>query len=254
MNYKAILNLAVEAGYATLDIYNSGEFNVEYKTDDSPLTRADIASNTVIAEGLKRLYPELPVISEEGKDINYETRSGWKEFFLVDPLDGTKEFIKRNGEFTINIAFIKDNYPVFGVVYAPVLDVLFYGVEGSGAFRIENGEEREIKCNADFTDGIVAIMSRSHAGDKEKYFFSNYKIKNSISRGSSLKFCMVAEGKADIYYRSGPTMEWDTGAGQAVLESAGGAMLREDGERFHYNKKELLNPGFACYASKELIR
>ncbi len=238
-----MIEIVIEAGKAIMDIYHTDDFGVEMKSDNSPLTKADKASNKVITESLREFYPDIPIISEEEKEIPYENRKNWRRFFLVDPLDGTKEFIKRNGEFTVNIALIEDGYPVFGIVSAPVLDDIYIGTKGEGAFKITKGVKEEIKVNQNTGEGIIAVQSRSHAGEAEKEFLAKFNVVESISRGSSLKFCMVAEGKAHLYFRGGPTMEWDTAAGQGVVEAAGG-MVENGGRRFIYNKESLLNPGF----------
>ncbi len=248
---KDLLNIAKKAGDEILKIYNDETlFNVvDFKADDSPLTLADEASHKVIDKELKRLYPEIPVLSEEGKDITYEERKNWKLFWLVDPLDGTKEFIKRNGEFTVNIALIKDGYPMLGVVYAPATNTYYFGnAMLNEAFKqVGDGEYQSLEVNYK-EHNRIAVQSRSHASEEENEVMKKYKVTDSISVGSSLKFCMVAEGKADLYYRHGPTMEWDTAAGQAVLEAAGGKVLRTDSEeRFHYNKESLLNGSFICF-------
>ncbi|UII22669.1 3'(2'),5'-bisphosphate nucleotidase CysQ [Fulvivirga ligni] len=245
INTQELVDLALHAGQAILNIYHDKELagNVEHKSDDSPLTLADKASHAVIMKGLSKLYPEIPIISEEGNEIEYSTRIKYDTFWLVDPLDGTKEFINRNGEFTVNIALINKHKPVFGIVYAPVPDVVYVGT-GERAFKLVNGEESPLKVNGS-TANRIAVRSKSHASPEEEVLLKQYDVTDSISVGSSLKFCMVAEGKADIYYRHGPTMEWDTAAGQAVLESAGGTVLKETGPvPFTYNKETLLNTGF----------
>lgn len=245
--------VAVEAGKAILEIYDTGDFGVEMKLDNSPLTKADKAAHNVIVEYLDKYFGDIPILSEEGKNIPYEERKNWDKFWCVDPLDGTKEFIKRNGEFTVNIALIENNYPVLGVIHIPVRGISYLGDEDRGAFIIS--KERELKAimtSTKYDEGIVAVKSRSHASDDDEEFFSRFNIADSISIGSSLKFCLVAEGSAHIYKRSGPTMEWDTAAGQAIVEAAGGVVLR-DGKRFWYNKEELLNPGFICACNEKLV-
>lgn len=243
-----LVNLAKKAGEAILEIYNNLELagDVDYKKDDSPLTLADQASHEVIMEGLQRLHPEIPIISEEGDQIAYDDRKDYEYFWLVDPLDGTKEFINRNGQFTVNIALINKDKPVAGIIYCPVLDSLYVGIKGGDCYKEEKGVKTNLKVNYSEKDR-VAVRSKSHASPEEEGVLKEYGVINDISVGSSLKFCMVAEGKADIYYRHGPTMEWDTAAGQAVLESAGGKVLKGTGpEAFTYNKESLLNGGFLC--------
>ena len=244
-----IVSIAKLAGKAILNIYHHADFSqvVDFKGDNSPLTLADKEAHEVIARELANAYPDIPVISEEGKEIPYEQRKEYQRFWLVDPLDGTKEFIKRNGEFTVNIALIDNQKPVLGVVHVPVKDVTYFGGKGEGAFIIEqDAPPRAIKVN--HKDGQrVAVRSKSHPSPEEETVLNKYQVVESISRGSSLKFCMVAEGKADIYYRHGPTMEWDTAAGQAVVEAADGKVLIGTGpEPFTYNKPSLLNSSFLC--------
>jgi len=245
LDIQAILDITKDAGKEILKIYQKSDFSgvVSFKGDNSPLTLADEAAHKVIVKQLSELYPDIPIISEEGSDISYEIRRDYETFWLVDPLDGTKEFINRNGEFTVNIALIEGKRPVAGFIYAPVLDTFYYGCEGE-AFKMKSGNKSAIMVNNSKT-GRIAVRSKSHASDEEEEVLSKYNVVDSISVGSSLKFCMVAEGKADIYYRHGPTMEWDTAAGQAILEAAGGKVLKETGPNpFTYNKKELLNTGF----------
>ncbi|NMM46808.1 3'(2'),5'-bisphosphate nucleotidase CysQ [Flammeovirgaceae bacterium KN852] len=242
---EQLTEIARLAGDAIMEVYKLDDFSnvVDFKSDDSPLTLADKAANEVITEKLKEYFPDIPVLSEEGRSIPFEERKDWSEFWLVDPLDGTKEFIKRNGQFTVNIALIRDGFPVKGIVYTPVTEVTYYGDE-NGAVKIEGGNESVLKVN-NKSDDRIAVRSASHASDEEEGVLNSYKCTDSISVGSSLKFCMVAEGKADLYYRHGPTMEWDTGAGQAVVEAAGGKVLRfEEKVRFYYNRENLLNPSF----------
>ncbi|MBL6449869.1 3'(2'),5'-bisphosphate nucleotidase CysQ [Fulvivirga sp. 29W222] len=245
---EELINLSRKAGSAIIKIYNDLELagDVDYKDDNSPLTLADKASHEVIMEGLKELYPDIPIISEEGDQLRYEDRKDFEYFWLVDPLDGTKEFINRNGQFTVNIALMNHNSPVAGFIYTPVHDSLYVGIKGECAYKVEKGEKADLKVN-NSTGNRIAVRSKSHASPEEEGVLEKYDVVNDISVGSSLKFCMVAEGKADIYYRHGPTMEWDTAAGQAVLESAGGKVLKGTGpEVFSYNKENLLNGSFLC--------
>jgi 3'(2'), 5'-bisphosphate nucleotidase len=219
--------------------------DVDYKDDKSPLTLADKASHVVIMEALRKHYPEIPVLSEEGAGIPYEERRQYEYYWLVDPLDGTKEFINRNGEFTVNIALIHKTVPVAGFIYAPVLDTYYVGTS-SEAYKIKGTEKIPLKVN-NKTGERVAVRSKSHASPEEEEVLERYDVQDSISVGSSLKFCMVAEGKADVYYRFGPTMEWDTAAGQAIVQAAGGRVLKETGpDPFLYNKENLLNSSFLC--------
>ncbi len=246
---NVILKIIQESSQAVLRIYNDEKlFNVvDFKSDHSPLTLADKKSHEIIAGELQKNYPDIPVLSEEGKDIPYEIRKNWDYFWLVDPLDGTKEFIKRNGEFTINIALIKNKYPVMGFINIPVQDLNYYATPEKGAYKIENGVHKKITANSYKTNDLIAVRSRSHAAPEEEEFYRKHNVSEFIYAGSALKFCMVAEGKADIYYRHGPTMEWDTAAGQAIVEGAGGKVLNsKNGYRFFYNKMELRNNSFTC--------
>ena len=249
MNLDAVKTIAKEAGDAILAIYHDADFSqvVDFKNDSSPLTLADKASHEVIMQGLRSLTPEIPIISEEGKDISYEERKDWQIFWLVDPLDGTKEFIKRNGEFTVNIALIEQGVPTYGVVYVPVTDTMYTGKQGVGCEK-QVGQEAPVTLQVNHkTANRVAVRSKSHAAPEEEAVLERFDAQESISVGSSLKFCMVAEGKADLYYRHGPTMEWDTAAGQAVVLGAGGKVFDASGTReFTYNKSSLLNPSFLC--------
>jgi 3'(2'), 5'-bisphosphate nucleotidase len=250
INISNICALAKKAGKAILQVYN-GEITVETKSDNSPLTAADKASHEIIAAGLKALTPNIPILSEEGREIPYEERKHWKRFWLVDPLDGTKEFIKRNGEFTVNIALIEGNAPVFGVVYVPVQDKMYVGIVGEGAFVQEgDGEPRKIRVRKpDPEAGLTVVMSRSHPSPELQEYLQDIKVAEALPVGSSLKLCAVAEGKADLYPRLGPTMEWDTGAGQAVVQAAGGTVLMLEGKPLPYNKENLLNPYFIVKGS-----
>lgn len=244
-----LCRLAVEAGKAIMTVYGT-EFSVVYKDDDSPLTRADQLSHSIIAEGLGRLYPDIPLISEEGKSIPPEERSGWNMFWLVDPLDGTKEFVKRSGDFTVNIALVEGGRLSAGVIYAPYRGTLYYAADGIGAWKKERcGAPAAIHTvKAEPGAGHVVVQSRSHPSEKLARYLETIKVKGSVSVGSSLKFCMVAEGAADLYPRMGPTWEWDTAAGQCIVEHAGGTVLGTDGKTLGYNKPTLLNDGFMVYA------
>jgi 3'(2'), 5'-bisphosphate nucleotidase len=250
LKINTIKNIALEAGNIIMDVYRAEDFKdeIDYKADDSPLTIADQRSHHYIAEQLKNIYPEIPLISEEGNDTPYDKRKNWQSFWLVDPLDGTKEFIKKNGQFTVNIAFIENGQPLLGVIYAPDRNELFYAKKGEGAFKQnKNGEIQKLSVNRK-SKGIIGIRSRSHGAPEEETIFEKYGVNEFTNMGSSLKFCMVAEGKADVYYRHHPTMEWDTAAGQAIVEEAGGKVYQgmEEKETFTYNKESLRNGSFLC--------
>jgi len=237
--------LAVQAGEAILKIYET-DFEVEQKEDNTPLTKADMAAHHIIEAGLLKLSPGIPVLSEESAHIDFEERKNWSEYWLVDPLDGTKEFVKRNGEFTVNIAYIQDGYPVMGVIYAPVLKLTYYACQGKGAFMqlVNQGPQRLSTRKMDLSRLVIA-GSRSHAGSSLQRFMTQFNDHEIVSIGSSLKSCMVAQGEADIYPRFGPTSEWDTAAAQCIVEEAGGKLLNLHLERLRYNTKpSLLNPHF----------
>jgi 3'(2'), 5'-bisphosphate nucleotidase len=241
-----VLGIARDAGGEIMRIYRSADFQVEMKADNSPLTAADRAAHQAIAAGLARLSPVLPVWSEESATVPWETRRHWREFWLVDPLDGTREFIKRNGEFTVNIALVREQVPVLGVVYAPALERAYAGSAGGGAWRADGDEPaRAIRVRATAGGPVRVAGSRSHRGDSLDGFLRRVGPHAMVSMGSSLKFCLVAEGEADVYPRLGPTSAWDTAAGQAVLEAAGGSVTDLDGVRLRYNAAPaVLNPHF----------
>lgn len=242
---QQVAAIALQAGNAIMEVYN-GEIAVSRKEDDSPLTQADLAANQVIEAGLSRLTPHLPILSEETEALPFSERKQWNTYWLVDPLDGTREFIKRNGEFTVNIALIENHEPVLGVVFAPALNLLFHAAKGEGAFRqLGTKPAQRIMARPFDTTQVTVAGSRSHAGERLIAFLSNIGPHMLISMGSSLKICLVAEGRADVYPRLGPTSEWDTAAAQCVLEEAGGALVDVHRRPFRYNTKEsLLNPDF----------
>ncbi len=242
-----VREIARRAAQEILKVYESGEFGVADKQDNSPLTLADLAAHKAICEGLSKLTPEIPVFSEESVKKPYSERAAWGRYWLVDPLDGTKEFIKRNGEFTVNIALIDGHNVVLGVVHIPVSDTVYYAAKGVGAFKAE-GEDvpTELRTRKLNPERIVAVGSRSHGGDTLAEFTAKLPGEVTlISQGSSLKLCLVAEGQADIYPRFGPTSEWDTAAAQCVVEQAGGVVVDLSMQPIQYNAKEdILNPYF----------
>ena len=246
-----LIAVAREAGAAILDVYRT-DFDVEHKKDSSPLTEADLRSHRIILSRLQERYPDVPVLSEEsGENVPYEVRSKWSLYFLVDPLDGTKEFVKRNGQFTVNIALMENGKPVAGVVYAPDLDWMYFGSK-AGSFKSEGGAEpvRLAPTPTPSNGKIVVVGSRSHSTPEMEAFIEgmkkDYGEVEFIAMGSSLKLCTVAEGKADIYPRLGPTMEWDTAAAHAVVTHSGRRVLAwgEDNRDLPYNKPDLLNGWF----------
>ncbi len=257
---------AKRAGKAILDVYDS-DFEVEQKDDKSPLTLADKKSNEIITEVLEQTKTAnnstVPILSEEGRDIPYDERKKWEYFWLVDPLDGTKEFIKKNGEFTVNIALIHEDKPVLGIIYIPVKDIFYFAAINFGAYILKNSEivtdtlsikelidkSKKLPLTNNNNSPLTIVGSRSHTSEEFTEFVNKQKEKHGnvefISSGSSLKLCLVAEGKADIYPRFGPTMEWDTAAGQAIVEQAEGRVLEiQTNDPLSYNKNNLLNPFF----------
>jgi len=245
---QPVIDISAKAAQGILEIYNT-RFNVEVKDDKTPLTEADMAAHDAIVAGLKKLTPEWPILSEESATIPYSTRQKWHTYWLVDPLDGTREFIKRNGEFTVNIALIRDELPVLGVIYVPVSGVVYYASKGMGAFRQSPGNAAlpiHVKAARDQT--LVIAGSRSHRDNSLDKFLDSIGDHEFISMGSSLKSCLVAEGSADIYPRLGPTSEWDTAAAQCIVEEAGGRITTMDMSQLRYNTKEsLLNPNFLVF-------
>ena len=249
---EQVLNIAVHAGKEILDVYEN-EFEVDYKGDGSPLTMADQRAHNLICRELEVITADIPVLSEESAEAVFRQRLAWSRFWLVDPLDGTKEFVKRNGEFTVNIALIERNRPVLGVVHTPVTSISHFAADNVGAYKCclneDNVLERKsIAARTAQKDRITMVASRSHCGEEVEYFRRNVEADwggiEIASMGSSLKLCLVAEGAADVYPRLGPTSEWDTAAAQAVVEVAGGSVVDLAGEPLRYNKPDILNPWF----------
>ena len=239
--------IAVRAGKIIMEVYDHTDFFIEEKTDQSPLTLADKKSNDVICASLMNVNPHLPIISEENKSIPYETRRSYHHYWLVDPLDGTKEFIKRNGEFTVNIALVSQHEVVMGVVYCPVSMELYYGIRNPGSWVEKHGHKSQLAVNTFSMQDpwLRVVCSRSHLNEETQAYIDQLIQPEKVSRGSSLKFLILAEGNADLYPRLAPTMEWDTAAAQIILEEAGGKVVRADnGEILRYNKKNMLNPKF----------
>ncbi len=250
-----VTDLARAAGRAILEIYAEEHPEVEYKQDNSPLTRADVASHHIIMDGLATFSLGWPILSEESAEVPFAVRRSWRYFWMVDPLDGTKEFLSRTGEFTVNIALMERSAPILGVVYAPVVDKLYFAARGSGAFRIDRGSHSKIRTACASGRTVRMVASRSHRSREEdlQRFVRDEEVCELIIMGSSLKFCLIAEGGADIYPRVGSTMEWDTAAAQCILEEAGGSLTDLDGNSMTYNKPTLLNPGFLARASSQEI-
>ncbi len=250
--FDPLVEISRRAGEAILEIYDR-DFEVTLKDDASPLTQADLASHHVIGEALSELDPGTPRLSEESAGVTWSERRQWGRYWLIDPLDGTREFVKRNGEFTVNIALIEDHYPVLGVVHVPVSGRTYYGGAGNGCFRREGSAEPEpIGVRIPASDPAVVVGSRSHASPDTAKRLAGIGAHRMVSMGSSLKFCLVAEGRADFYPRFGPTSEWDTAAAQAVVEAAGGRVVTLDGRRLSYNAKpDILNPEFLVFGDTE---
>ena len=246
IDIQDIVTIAKEAGNAIMQVYKQ-DFEVEYKQDSSPLTLADKKANNIIENNLNQLSVSLPILSEEGKEISYEERKHWEYLWLVDPLDGTKEFVKKNGEFTVNIALIHKDTPVLGVVYAPALDICYWAKQGKGAFK--DGQKLPLKTESQ-RETYKIVTSRSHMSDETQAFIDNIdtdKEKELVSIGSSLKICLVAEGEADIYPRLGSTMEWDTGAAHAIINEINKRLETYKNNKITphlYNKNDLLNQWF----------
>jgi len=250
-----LCSIAVQAGKAVMNVYEKEDFHVRIKEDQSPLTEADQLSNQIIVEGLNKLDVNFPIITEENKEVPYAVRKKYSYYWLVDPLDGTKEFIKRNGDFTVNIALVHCKIPVIGVVFVPVNDELFWGVQEQGSFRILDGKAKRLQVIDFCMDDprLIVVCSRSHLSSSTKKYMDSLVDPQTISRGSSLKFLEIAKGNAHLYPRLGPTMEWDTAAAHVILVEAGGKVINQEYEKeLEYNKKSMLNPYFV--ASGRIIR
>jgi len=249
---EQLVDISRRAGHAILEWYE-GDMGITRKADDSPLTRADLASHELIKAELSSRWPDIPILSEESADIPWETRRNWRQYWLVDPLDGTKEFINRNGEFTVNIALIRDHEPVMGIVHVPVTDTSYFGARELGAWRRQGSSEtRAIRVRRPAAQPAVIVGSRSHANPELAGQLQQLGAHELTSMGSSLKFCRIAEGLADFYPRLGPTSEWDTAAAQAVVEAAGGQVVKLDGSVLGYNHKEIyLNPYFFVFGDPD---
>lgn len=250
---KQLLAIARAAGDAIMSVYVEGARNIQRKEDASPVTEADLAAHLVLASQLRPLLPDCPVVSEEDS-ASQAYRQDKGRFWLIDPLDGTKEFIAKNDEFTVNIALIEEGRSVLGVVYAPAIDALYWGGAGLGAWRCVWGRTADIKVSANgAADACRVVASKSHLNETTQSFIDRLGLVSLVQAGSSLKFCRVAEGEADIYPRLAPTCEWDTAAAQAVLEGAGGMVLNLDGQPLQYGKPDVLNPSFIATRDRALI-
>ncbi len=248
---QAIISLSKQAAERILSIYNQPSFVVHHKSDRSLLTQADLESQAIICEGLKKLYPSIPIVSEESTEFHdYAARKDWETFFLVDPLDGTKEFVHRNDEFTINIALIHQGQPILGVIHAPALDVIYYAERGRGAYKITKNQKIKLPLARSNSQEVFNVaVSRSHSCERTENFIANLRSQgkqvNTLSAGSALKFGLVAEGRVDLYPRFTPTMEWDTAAGHVLINEVGKKItVIESEEPLQYNKINLKNEGF----------
>ncbi len=259
-NLLEIVNISVDAGEVILNYYNKN-VDVIYKDDESPLTKADLASHKIITDSIKKITPDIPILSEE-EFIDWKIRKKWKKYWLIDPLDGTKEFIKKNDEFTVNIALIENNRPILGVIYTPALNELFYSIKNFGSYKILTKkklntlkEAKRISINKKKSNKIKIVGSRSHSNPiLEKWVNKNFNEFDILQKGSSLKFCLIAEGFADIYPRFGNTSEWDIAAGHIILEEAGGKLKSIENKEILYNEKEnILNPDFFAYGNIDFV-
>jgi 3'(2'), 5'-bisphosphate nucleotidase len=249
MNHQSLLDQVLEiadiASRKVMEIYQT-DFEVQTKDDNSPITAADLASHHVIVDGLKALTPDIPILSEESANAPWSERQGWTRFWLVDPIDGTKDFTNRTGEFTVNIALIENGEPVMGVVTAPALNEAYWGIKGEGAWKREaDGSTRKLEV-VNPPAAVRAVASKNHMNEETRTFIEQLGDHELVQAGSSLKFCRIAEGQADIYPRLGPTCEWDTGAAHAVLVAAGGKVTQLDGTPLAYGKENVLNPYFVA--------
>ena len=245
---EEIKKLAISAGDAILEVYRSEDLGISHKEDKSPLTEADKRADEIIVEGLKALTPDLPRLTEESAKEGFDIRQSWNTFWLVDPLDGTKEFIKKTGQFTVNIALIENGSPVMGVVWAPEIEILYWAERGKGAFKSDKDGEHSVRTRKAPSERLSIVASKDHAGPQVEALKRQYEGCELKSMGSSLKLCLVAEGEADLYLRDAPTMEWDTGAAHAIVKEAGGLVQvwngKEGVEELVYNKENLRNPQF----------
>jgi 3'(2'), 5'-bisphosphate nucleotidase len=241
---EKVISISKEAGKAIMEIYHS-DFNYQLKEDLSPLTKADQISHQIITRKLKLITPNIPILSEEGSNIPFKDRKKWKQYWLIDPLDGTKEFIKKNGEFTVNIALIEGNISTLGVINVPATNETFWGSYNNGSFFSKNDNtSQKIEVREKSLKKLKILASRSHANPLIENYLEEIKDYEIINIGSSLKFCLIASGKADIYIRLGPTSEWDIAAGEAIIKYAGGQIFYTNGKTLTYNKRDLLNPNF----------
>lgn len=255
---QALIALVKTTGLAILDVYqNSTQFDVKTKADSSPLTQADLIAHNEIVEGLKQLTPDVPILSEEqDPPISFAERKTWQHYWLVDPLDGTKEFINHSGDFAINIALIENHEPIFGLIYSPVLDEVYFAGKGFGAYKQSTAGEEPVKIKTrKWKDKTIVAVGHHYKVEKLQAILEKFGEYEILTMGSALKFCLLADGRADFYPRLGQTYEWDTAAGQIIVEEAGGAVIDLDFKPLRYNTKDsLINPPFMALGSKNLLR
>jgi 3'(2'), 5'-bisphosphate nucleotidase len=243
---EALLPLVQEAGKAIIKVYE-GEYSHTLKKGSSPVTEADIASHKIIIDGLRKIAPDIPVMSEEGEEIPYEERKKWEYYFLIDPLDGTKEFIEKKPEFTVNIALIQQNRPVMGIIHLPTERITYMAQKGQGAYRM-NSKLQRLPVEEKRSDQVNIVISRRDSSETLKRILTCLPRFSILPMGSSLKFCLVAEGVSDFYPRTKPSMEWDTAAGAIIVEEAGGSVQKSNGEQILYNRENILNPPFYVFS------
>ncbi len=251
---KQIIQISIDAGNEILKVYNNSQIDVNYKEDQSPLTMADMASHRIIKQKLKLLFPKIPIISEEESDIPFEIRSKWGKYWLVDPLDGTKEFINRNGEFTTNIALIENNRTSMGVIHIPCTKETYYGDYINGSYLLDKNNHVVPLNSLRKNDKRILLVSRSHLSGDQKKFLADQDQFLVMNRGSSLKFCMIASGEADVYIRLGPTSEWDIAAGESIVKFSGGWVTHIDRSEIKFNKKDdYINDYFVAARNEQLL-
>ncbi|TAF31428.1 MAG: 3'(2'),5'-bisphosphate nucleotidase [Cytophagales bacterium] len=254
INPQQLIAPLAEAAHAIMKVYNTADFKsvTSYKEDLSPLTEADKASHRIITSYLQKNHEHMPILSEEGQISSYEERKSWKDYWLLDPLDGTKEFLKRTGHFSINLSLMSGSEPVAAWIYVPVENICYWAVRGMGAFKTNATNDtipiQVRKHSLQPKPQVVILSSASHASPEEEPYYRSFEVQKIIKMGSAIKFGLLAEGKGDFYVRFRPTMEWDTAAGQLIVEEAGGELLGLDGQRFTYNRASLYNKGFVCKA------
>jgi 3'(2'), 5'-bisphosphate nucleotidase len=239
---QSIISISLTAGKILREEFHKEYTGTDWKSDDSPLTQADVKSHEYIRENLFNLFPDIPLMSEEGSVKTFDERKKWQRFFCVDPMDGTREFIKKTGEFTVNIALVENGKPVLGVIYAPIPDVMYYAFNGKAFKQKGGGSIESVQVRSFSPERVALVASKDHAGPMVTALLETLPGAGLKSMGSSLKFCLVAEGEADAYLRDIPTFEWDTAAAQAIVEAAGGQVLTLDGNPLTYNKEDLRNP------------